>query len=94
MMWLTVLSAPCKPVVIRVPDDVSVVGFDNQDTARFFLPPLTTVAQPMREIGQQAAALLLERIYKGRSTPPQQILLAPQLVVRQSCGAQYQTNEA
>jgi len=72
---------------LRVPDDVSVVGFDNQDTARFFLPPLTTVAQPMREIGQQAASLLLERIHKGRSIPQQQVLLAPHLVVRQSCGA-------
>lgn len=72
---------------IRVPDEVSVVGFDNQDTSAFFLPPLTTVAQPMREIGQKAASLLLERIHKGRSVPQQQILLAPQLVVRQSCGA-------
>jgi len=72
---------------IRVPDDVSVVGFDNQDTAKFFLPPLTTVAQPMRKIGQQAASLLLERIHKGRSIPQQQVLLAPHLVVRQSCGA-------
>jgi LacI family transcriptional regulator len=79
---------------LRVPDDVSVVGFDNQDTAKFFLPPLTTVAQPMRKIGQQAASLLLERIHKGRSIPQQQVLLAPHLVVRQSCGAQYQTNEA
>ncbi len=79
---------------LRVPDDVSVVGFDNQDTARFFLPPLTTVAQPMREIGQQAASLLLERIHKGRSTPQQQVLLVPQLVVRQSCGVQYLTPEA
>jgi len=72
---------------LRVPDDVSVVGFDNQDTAKFFLPPLTTVAQPMRKIGQQAASLLLERIHKGRSIPQQQVLLAPHLVVRQSCGA-------
>lgn len=72
---------------IRVPEDVSVVGFDDQDTSAFIFPPLTTVAQPMREIGQQAATLLLDRIRKGRSVPQQQVLLAPQLVVRQSCGA-------
>jgi len=72
---------------LRVPEDVAVVGFDDQDTSRFFLPPLTTVAQPMREIGEKAASLLLERITRGKSVSLQQILLAPRLVVRQSCGA-------
>lgn len=72
---------------LRVPEDVSVVGFGDRDTSKFFSPPLTTVAQPMREIGENAAALLLERICKDRSIPVQHILLAPTLVVRQSCGA-------
>ncbi|MDW8291289.1 MAG: LacI family DNA-binding transcriptional regulator [Armatimonadota bacterium] len=72
---------------LRVPEDVSVVGFDNQDTSAFIFPPLTTVAQPMYEIGRVAASLLLERIHKGRTAPQQQVLLVPQLVVRQSCGA-------
>jgi len=73
---------------LRVPEDVSVIGFDDQDTSAFISPPLTTVAQPMREIGRQATALLLERIARGMSDPPQQLLLTPSLVVRQSCGAQ------
>lgn len=72
---------------LRVPEDVSVVGFDNQDTSAFISPPLTTVAQPMREMGKQAACLLLERIGNGSAAAPQQILLEPKLVVRRSCGA-------
>jgi len=72
---------------LRVPEDVAVVGFDNQDTSAFISPPLTTVAQPMREIGKQAMCLLLERILKGMSAPVQQQLLTPTLVIRQSCGA-------
>jgi LacI family transcriptional regulator len=73
---------------LRVPEDVSVVGFDNQDTSAFVSPPLTTVAQPMREMGKQAAHLLLERTGKGSVTsPPQHILLEPTLVIRRSCGA-------
>ncbi len=72
---------------LRVPEDVSVVGFDDQDTSKFIFPPLTTVAQPMRAIGEKAATLLLERITQGTAMPPQQVLLSPQLVVRQSCGA-------
>lgn len=75
---------------LRVPEDVSVVGFDNQDTSAFIFPPLTTVAQPMREIGQRAASLLLDRILKKDSSAPQQMLLAPKLIVRQSCGAHLQ----
>lgn len=72
---------------LRVPEDVSVVGFDNQDTSAFISPPLTTVAQPMREMGMRAAHLLLEKANRGSATPPQQILLEPTLVIRRSCGA-------
>lgn len=72
---------------LRVPEDVSVVGFDNQDTSAFISPPLTTVAQPMREMGMQAAHLVLEKANRGSTTPPRQILLEPALVIRRSCGA-------
>lgn len=72
---------------LRVPEDVSVVGFDDQDVSAFITPPLTTVAQPMRTIGERAATLLLERIHsRGSTQPQQQVLLPPQLVIRQSCG--------
>jgi len=46
----------------RVPDDVAVVGFDDIPAAAFACPPLTTIRQPMREIGRIAARTLLERI--------------------------------
>ena len=45
---------------VRVPDDLSVVGFDDIRFARHIDPPLTTIAQPMREIGEGCVRLLLE----------------------------------
>jgi LacI family transcriptional regulator len=51
---------------IRVPEDVSVVGFDDVDVASFFTPPLTTVRKDMVEVGRRSAAILLGLI-EGRS---------------------------
>lgn len=47
---------------IRVPDDVSIIGFDNQPAAAFQTPPLTTVAQPAREMGAAAAQMILNQL--------------------------------
>ncbi|MFI8435243.1 LacI family DNA-binding transcriptional regulator [Streptomyces sp. NPDC079020] len=68
----------------RVPDDVSVVGFDNIAESAHFLPPLTTVHQDFEEIGRHAVALLLDQIRSGR--PPQVSVtsVAPRLIVRDS----------
>ena len=44
---------------IRVPDDVSIIGFDNQPLSAFVTPPLTTVQQPAEEIGLAATEMLL-----------------------------------
>lgn len=46
----------------KIPSDYSIVGYDNTEMSEFVTPPLTTVAQPIFELGQQAAELLLERI--------------------------------
>lgn len=46
----------------EVPTDYSIVGYDNTEMSEFVTPPLTTIAQPIFELGQQAAELLLERI--------------------------------
>jgi DNA-binding LacI/PurR family transcriptional regulator len=67
----------------RVPGDVSVVGFDDVRLAAFTSPPLTTVRQPAREIGERATRLLLE-LTKGRTIAQPVHLLEPQLVVRGS----------
>lgn len=74
---------------LRIPQDVSVVGFDNQDTSAYVSPLLTTVAQPMTEIGEQAAQLLFEQIEQKGDVPAKHVLLTPTLVIRESCGASH-----
>src|SRR6266478_713650 len=66
---------------LRVPDELSVIGFDDIRFARCIDQPLTTVAQPMRAIGEGTVRLLLE-ILSGRATPPESITLPHTLIVR------------
>ena len=69
---------------IRVPFDVAVVGFDDIDTSRFEMPPLTTVRMPFYEMGRQAAEMVLAKV---QGEPFVEHATVPgQLVVRQSCG--------
>jgi DNA-binding LacI/PurR family transcriptional regulator len=68
----------------RVPDDVSVVGFDDIPEAAFFLPPLTTVRQDFGELGRRAVQLLLKRIAGGGQSYQPGLPIAPDLVVRAS----------
>jgi len=67
----------------RVPDDVAVVGFDDLALSAQIDPPLTTIAQPMRDLGETAARLLLQRLADPRADVPGE-LLPHRLVVRQS----------
>lgn len=67
----------------RVPDDVAVVGFDDIPLAAEVDPPLTTVAQPMRELGAAAARLLLRRLADPAAKVPG-LLLQHRLVIRKS----------
>ncbi len=71
---------------LRVPDDVAVVGFDDAPSARFSVPPLTTIRQPAREIALSALRLLLARIRHPSAEPTELHLPAP-LVVRRSTQA-------
>lgn len=67
---------------VRVPEGLSVVGFDDLPWSAFLGPPLTTVRQPGREMGALAARRLLE-LLQGESPPPS-TLVEPELVVRAS----------
>ena len=70
---------------LRVPDDVSVVGFDDIRIAVHNNPPLTTVRQPLEKMGETAARALLERLDEHRPWIPK-IVIEPELVVRASTG--------
>jgi len=70
----------------RVPEDVSVVGFDDLRLSRFTTPPLTTIHQPALEIAERATQLLLD-LAAGRGVPQLLHLLEPELVVRASTSA-------
>ena len=67
-----------------VPDDISIVGYDDMDIATYLPTPLTTVAQDAFTIGKQAAALLIERIEGWYSGTPRSVLIPTELRVRAS----------
>jgi LacI family repressor for deo operon, udp, cdd, tsx, nupC, and nupG len=69
---------------LKVPEDISVLGFDNLKFSSIFEPGLTTIAQPAFEIGEKVAELLLRLINK-EEIKHEQMFLADQLIVRQSC---------
>ncbi|MFJ3647894.1 LacI family DNA-binding transcriptional regulator [Streptomyces murinus] len=71
---------------LRIPDDLSVVGFDDLPQVQWSPPPLTTVRQPLDEMGQVAVRTLL-RLIQGETLESPHIELATQLVVRSSTGA-------
>ncbi len=70
---------------LRVPGDVAVTGFDDISAARHLRPALTTVRQPMREMGEAAVRMVLERVAEP-SAPSRSLVLPTQVVVRRSCG--------
>jgi LacI family transcriptional regulator len=72
-------------VHVRVPAELSMVGFDDIELASYTSPSLTTIAQPKQRIGVLAVDMLLERIMGGR-TQPRKVLLQPELRVRSSSG--------
>jgi DNA-binding LacI/PurR family transcriptional regulator len=71
----------------RIPEDVSVIGFDDIQSAAFQNPSLTTIRQPLREMGMSAAETLLKRIACGpKEDYPRSIIAEPELVIRASTG--------
>ena len=75
-----------KDAGLSVPGDVSVVGFDDILSASYFTPSLTTVRQPLSEMGRRGAQILLERIGDRKKAFPSDIVVEPELVIRESTG--------
>jgi DNA-binding LacI/PurR family transcriptional regulator len=75
-----------KDAGLSIPGDVSVVGFDDILSAAYFAPSLTTVRQPLTEMGKRGAQVLLDRIGNRDSEYPNEIVVAPEFVVRESTG--------
>jgi LacI family transcriptional regulator len=74
---------------LHVPDDVSVLGFDDIQSAAFQIPSLTTIRQPLQIMGSTAAQLLLKKL-AGESIPDL-VTIEPELVIRESTGPARQT---
>ena len=70
---------------MRIPEDLSIVGFDDTEVARNVWPRLTTVRQPLAELGRTAVSLL-NRLIEGQRTEALRIELATRLIVRESTG--------
>jgi DNA-binding LacI/PurR family transcriptional regulator len=79
---LGVLHAANK-LSIAVPDELSIVGHDDEPDAEFWNPPLTTIRQPQYEMGTKAATLLFERM-NNHALPPRQAIIQPQLIIRET----------
>lgn len=75
-----------REIGLSVPNDLAIVSIDDILLAKISVPPLTTVAQPIWEMGQTATRLLVDRIRGNASPTPRRIVLNGNLVVRESCG--------
>jgi LacI family transcriptional regulator len=67
---------------LRVPEDVSVIGYDDIQSASYHVPSLTTIQQPLKEMGRIGSQILLDKL-AGKDTPAL-VRVEPQLIVRES----------
>ncbi len=72
---------------LRIPEDIALVGFDVHDPSGLITPSITTILQPEENIGKAAAELMLKRLSEKGEKYHQKIVLEPQLLIRDSCGA-------
>lgn len=75
---------------LRVPDDVSVVGFDDAPAARYALVPLTTVSYPLETIGRHVVEFTRSRL-KGYAGPPRKVAVQSELIIRNSSAPLHST---
>jgi DNA-binding LacI/PurR family transcriptional regulator len=85
-MAIGAMSA-ARELGLRIPGDLSVVGFDDIDLAAHVDPPLTTVHQPIRQKGADAVRLLLAEVEQREANRPEHLRLATRLIVRGSTGS-------
>ncbi len=72
---------------LRIPEDVSLVGFDNLSISEYVNPPLTSVSHPARQMGKEAVDMLIEFIeHSPINVSQKSVLLKPELIIRRSCG--------
>jgi DNA-binding LacI/PurR family transcriptional regulator len=71
---------------LRCPEDVSVIGFDDILSATYSVPRLTTIRQPLREMGRTASEVLLRRIRDPKAPYMQEVMLHAELIIRESTG--------
>lgn len=78
---------------LRVPEDIAMVGFDDVPIANLTHVPLTTIRQPIAQMGMKAVEFLIDLIANG-STPHRSVILNTELIVRESCGARLRQTRA
>jgi len=82
--------AALRSLRLRVPADIALTGFDDIATARHVRPALTTVRQPMRDLGEHAVRVLLDRL-ADPGAPRRSVIFPTELVLRRSCGTHGRT---
>ncbi|MGE5224547.1 MAG: LacI family DNA-binding transcriptional regulator [Omnitrophica WOR_2 bacterium] len=87
MMALGALRAVYQ-MGLRVPENVSIIGFDGIDLGSYSNPPLTTIAQPKDRMGKQAVQLVIERL-RNPDNPPQRTVFPCNLIARESTGPRF-----
>lgn len=78
-------KAAIREAGMRIPDDISLIGFDDIPWAQYSDPPLTTIKLPAEAVAQSACTLLLELIQDGNQIKQQKINLDTELIIRKSC---------
>ncbi len=84
LMVIGVMKA-MRDLALSCPEDISVASFDDFPWADVFRPQLTTVAQPVQAIGEQAVNLILDRLAGKSEDAPRRLVLQGKLIIRASC---------
>lgn len=69
---------------LDVPNDLSIIGFDNIPISRAITPALTTISQPIKKIAEEAMNILFDRMKGNISSPFKEVVLIPELIIRKS----------